>query len=131
MALDLKDGQSCLEAQGIEERNTEVVRNDYNKTDEYGPSHPNAIADGDPLGKGTHDGYNTLVPDCSKGKTMIDYTNFNSHSEAGGSYDIQGRQGIGGRNASLVINKWGANKEYGANSVNSSENVNDGQYIMN
>lgn len=45
--------QSCLEKRGIEERNNEIVRSDYNIEDQYGSTHKNAISDGDVKGKGT------------------------------------------------------------------------------
>ena len=41
---------------GIEERNNEIVRSDYNIEDQYGSTHKNALSDGDPLGKGTMHG---------------------------------------------------------------------------
>lgn len=45
--------QSCLEKRGIEERNNEIVRSDYNIEDQYGSTHKNALSDGDAKGKGT------------------------------------------------------------------------------
>ena len=47
------NGVTCLENRGMEERHVEIARNDYNIEDQYGPTHPDAISDGDPQGKGT------------------------------------------------------------------------------
>ena len=37
-------------------RNREIVRNKYKTTNEYRASHPNALSDGDELGKGENNG---------------------------------------------------------------------------
>lgn len=37
-------------------RNRELVRNKYKQTNEYRASHPNALSDGDDLGKGENNG---------------------------------------------------------------------------
>ena len=43
--------QSCLEKRAIDERNTEIVRSDYNSSDQYSATHKDAISDGDAQGK--------------------------------------------------------------------------------
>ena len=56
--------QSCLEKRGIEERSVEIVRSDYNIENQYGPSHPDALSNGDVNGKGTsHGGHTHYLPD--------------------------------------------------------------------
>ena len=61
-----ENGQSCLEKRGIEERSEEIVRSDYNQENPYGPTHPDAMSDGDAQGKGTgHGGHTAWTPDCT------------------------------------------------------------------
>jgi len=122
--------QSCLEKKGIEERKEHIVRSDYNIEDQYSSSHKDAISDGDPNGKGTgHGGHTHSLPDCSKPTGMIDYSNFDT-TRGGGLYDIEGRNGVGGRNYLKTISLYNENYQYGANLVNTEENVNQGQYQM-
>ena len=118
--------QTCLEKKGIEARNETLVRNDYGKIDEYSALHTDAISNGDPLGKGTMIGGDThATPDCSRTST-IDYSNFDTMI-GGGLYDIEGRNGVGGRRFLMNISKYNANNEYGVNSVDTSANLADGQ----
>lgn len=118
--------QTCLEAKGIEARNETLVRNDYSRVDEYGPTHKDAISDGDPQGKGTgHGGHTHTVPDCNK-PSAIDYSAFDTEN-GGGQYDIEGRNGVGGRTFLKNISLYNENYEYGAHLVDTSLNVADGQ----
>lgn len=43
---------SRLEDISVQFRKTAEAKNAYNKNDEFGPSHPNALSDGDDKGKG-------------------------------------------------------------------------------
>ena len=124
--------QSCLEVNAIERRKEDIVRNDYSQQDEYSQTHPDAISDGDPLGKGSgHGGHTHSIPDCTKPKSLIDYSNFDtSANNLGGSYDINGRNGIGGREFLLTISKYNSEKQYGINSVDTTLNVQDGQIVI-
>ena len=47
----------------------------------------------------------------------------------GGSYDIEGRNGIGGRNWIKAISKFNEEHQYGLNYVDTSLNVAEGQYV--
>ena len=126
----LENGQTCLEKRGMDERSEEIVRSDYNQENPYGPTHPDAISDGDPQGKGTgHGGHNAWLPDCTKPNNMIDYSNFDT-SNGGGEYDIKGRNDVGGRERSLARSMYNQENQYGANLVNTSENVAQGQYYV-
>ena len=119
--------QSCLEKKAIEERQVELARNDYRKTEEYSISHKDAISDGNPLGKGTgHGGHGFWLPDCSRGQTEINYSNFDTEN-GGGKYDIEGRNGIGGKNYLTSINLYGKNNQYTRDSIDMSANIADGQ----
>lgn len=122
--------QSCLEKRAIDERNTEIVRSDYNTSDQYSATHKDAISDGDAQGKGTqHGGHTAWLPDCSKPLNMIDYSNFDTFN-GGGYYDIEGRNDIGGRKRAMVNQLYNSDNQYSANLINTEENRNAGQYVM-
>ena len=121
--------QSCLEKKGIEERKEHIVRSDYNIEDQYSANHSDAKSNGDPLGKGVGGSHTHWLPDCSKPSSMIDYSNFDT-TNGGGSYDIEGRNGIGGRNYLKTISMYNENYQYGSHLVNTEENLNQGQYQM-
>ena len=100
--------QSNLEKEAIVERGIEIVKNDYQKgIDEYRAGHKDAIADGDPQGKGVpgNSGHGHTLPDYGKvtiglnGKRhhYFDHSNFDTESEAGGLYDQEGRNNHAGR----------------------------------
>lgn len=121
--------QTCLEKKGIESREETLVRNDYNKSDVYKETHKDALSDGDPLGKGTgHGGHIHTTPDCTK-PSAIDYSKFDTNG-GGGSYDINGRNGVGGRHFLETISVYSKNKEYGAHLIDTSANLADGQILI-
>lgn len=135
MAEKLENGQTCLEIHGIEERNEEIVRNDYNIEDQYSVTHPDALSDGDSQGKGSgHGGHVDWAPFCSDNNTknMIDYKNFDTsyESQIGDCYDINGRNGIGGRIYLMNKCKYGPEYQYGPELVNTEENRNQGQVVV-
>lgn len=118
--------QSYLEKKGIDARQETLVRNDYSRNDEYSELHSDALSNGDPQGKGTGDGGHTHSTPNYELPPMISYSNFNT-TNGGGLYDIEGRNGVGGRNFLVTINKYNSENEYGKNSVDSSLNLEDGQ----
>lgn len=124
-----ENGQTCLELRGIDERNEEIVRNDYTKENPYGPTHPDAVSNGDIQGKGTgHGGHTAWLPDCTKGTTTINYSNFDTE-HGGGLYDIKGRNGIGGREKAMASSLYNKENPYGANLVKTDESIRQGQYF--
>ena len=126
----IENGQTCLEKRGMEERHQEITRSDYNIENQYGATHPDAISDGDAQGKGTgHGGHTHFLPDCTKPTNMINYSNFDSEN-GGGYYDIEGRNGISGRKRALATSMYNKEAQYGANLVDTSANVADGQYYV-
>ncbi len=126
----IENGQTCLEKRGMEERHQEITRSDYNKTNEYGPTHKDAMSDGDPQGKGTgHGGHTAFLPDCSKPTTTIDYSNFDT-TNGGGLYDLKGRNGIGGRERALNSSLYNKENPYGAYLIDTTRNQEDGQYVI-
>ena len=130
MASTVQNGQTCLEKRGMEERHEEITRSDYNIENQYGPTHPDAISDGDAQGKGTgHGGHTHFLPDCTKPTTTINYSNFDSEN-GGGYYDIEGRNGISGRKRALAISLYNKEIQYGPTLVDTSANVADGQYYF-
>jgi len=124
--------QTCLEKNAIEKRQEELVRNDYSKVDEYSDMHPDALSNGDPMGKGSgNGGHLHSIPNCNLPKSMMDYSNIDTRSEnIGGSYDINGRNGIGGRNFLKTISLYNEVNEYGPNYVDTTLNIEDGQIVI-
>lgn len=124
--------QTCLEKNGIERRQEELVRNDYNRTDDYNDRHPDALSTGDPQGKGSGNGGHThSIPNCDLPKGMYNYSSIDTVSEnIGGSYDINGRNGIGGRTFLKNISLYNENNQYGINSVDTTLNIEDGQIVI-
>lgn len=121
--------QTCLEVKGIESRNNLLVRNDYTIHEEYNATHPDALATGDPLGKGTgHGGHTHYTPDCTR-PSSIDYSNFDTEN-AGGQYDIEGRNGVGGKNFLKNISVYNEQNQYNTNYVDTSANIADGQIVI-
>lgn len=130
MATTVQNGQTCLEKRGIEERHKEITRSDYNIEDQYGPTHKDALSDGDPQGKGTgHGGHTHYLPDCTKPTGTIDYSNFDT-DHGGGQYDIEGRNNISGRKRALAISMYNKENMYGPTLVDTSINRSDGQYFV-
>jgi len=124
--------QTCLEKNAIERRQEELVRNDYSKVDEYNSNHSDALSNGDPLGKGSgNGGHLHSVPNCNLPKTMYDYSSIDTRTpNIGGQYDIEGRNGIGGRIFVQNINIYNQEFEYGMNSVDTELNIQDGQIVI-
>ena len=123
--------QSCLEKRGIEERSVEIVRSDYNIENQYGPSHPDALSNGDVNGKGTgHGGHTHYLPDCNKPTSTIDYSNFDTLN-GGGLYDIEGRNDVGGRKKAINSSLYNHERQYSANLINTEINLRQGQYPTN
>ena len=131
MALN-NSKQSTLEIKGIDERHKEIVRSNYNKQDSYDENHNDAISDPNDdtkiMGKGTNNGgHQHYVPDpTQKG---YNYSSLNT-TDGGGAYDIHGRNGQGGRNRLLSINIYNKTNRYDFDSVDTSANIDEGQYII-
>lgn len=126
--------QTCLEKRGMEKRHEALLRNDYTANDPYNAEHPDAISDGDIQGKGTgHGGHGHWLPDCTKANetvNMIDYSNFDTKN-GGGRYDIEGRNGVGGRDRLKAFSMYNENEQYGLDLVDTSKNIRDGQVYFN
>jgi hypothetical protein len=118
--------QSCLEVKGLQARNELLLRNDYSRNDEYSDLHPDALSDGDPQGKGTGiGGHLHSTPDCTR-PSVINYSNFDTDG-GGGQYDIEGRNGVGGRNFLMTISVYNRENNYCGINIDTTANVADGQ----
>ena len=121
--------QSRLESEAIDKRHELEVISTYQKnTNEYSEQHQDALSNGDPQGKGTGVSMGYSVPGQTTNKG-INYSNIATNS-GGGLYDIEGRNGIGGRMYLETINMYNAEKSYGIDSVDTSKNVAEGQFIV-
>ena len=121
--------QSRLESEAIDKRHELEVISDYQKnTNEYSEQHEDALSNGDPQGKGTGISMGYSIPGQTTNKG-INYTNIATNS-GGGLYDIEGRNGIGGRRYLEAINMYNAENSYGVDSVDTSKNVAEGQFIV-
>ena len=126
----LSNGQTCLEGIAIEKRPVQEAHNEFRATQPYGEP----VAE-----KGTHHGgHSHYIPDCSKAQMIgehfnspIDYSNFDTFN-GGSQCDEKGVPTIShsGRVGNLVINNYGPNNEYGFNSINTAQNIADGQYFV-
>lgn len=121
--------QSRLEAEAIETRKEHLVKNDYQKlVNEYSETHPDALSDGDPLGKGTGNDMTYSLPDATKSKHQ--YTHNVDTTNGGGQYDIEGRNERGGRKRATVVNIYSSAAPYGEDSVDTTKNIEEGQYVI-
>lgn len=116
--------QSKLEKVGIEERKNEILRSDYVSDKPYSANHPDAISNGDKLGKGTnHGGHTHFLPDQTKASTTIDYSNFDTE-HGGNNVDVDTR------NKSMNYSLYNQNYQYGAHLIDSEENLRNGQFKL-
>lgn len=118
--------QSRLEEEGLKLRHDAIVKNDYQRGDqnsEYSEIHKDAKSDGDVKGKGVGTAANPfLVPNRNGSKTSYKNTLI---TDDGGSI-VDKTQ----RNYLESINLYNETREYGPQSVDTSANVADGQYVV-
>ena len=116
--------QSRLEKEGFVKRPELEMMNIYqDDVNEYSSEHKNAKSDGDVKGKGV--GTSThpyLLPNENDSKTSYKPTLITS--EGGGAIDIAKRDEL------QNINIYNELNQYGPNSVDTSKNVADGQYVV-
>ena len=123
--------QTRLESKSIEKRQELLVGNDYDKNDAYSSTHEDALSHPEshdkPLGKGTGNGGHThTLPNPLLPQNGYNYSSIDT-SNGGGSYDIHGRNGKGGRKFLQTINLYGPDNRYGAKIIDTSLNQIDGQ----
>lgn len=128
MATKNNKGQTCLEKHGISARHEQTVRSDYNIENEYSAVHPDAISDGDVQGKGARSGGHThWLPQCDgEPSNTINYSNFatSPSDNIGGKYDVENRK------EQMIRSIYTYEEPYGANLVDTTENQNEGQYVV-
>lgn len=131
MATQSFNTESCLQKRGIEERSNEIVRNDYQRHDnEYSAIHSDALSNGDPLGKGTgHGGHSAWLPNCDGPMGIINYSNFDTFN-GGGQYDIEGRNGVGGRERAMASSLYSNTNQYNVAAICAGLDQIDGQYYV-
>lgn len=135
--------QTDVEKLSIEKRADDALRRRYNfDTNEYSENHDDAKHHSDdqhPLGKGSGDSsqgpnYVPLKTDghiiASKHGTTYGITLNTSSNAVGGSYDVYGRNGIGGRQYMQTINPYNEDNSYGVDSIDTSINVNEHNQIV-
>lgn len=117
--------RTCLEIRSMDERHIEEVRSDYNRYNQYSLTHPDAIADGDKLGRGTlHGGHSHYLPNCNGTIGIINYSNFDTNpaSHAGTNVDNEVRE------TAMARSLYNYEKAYSARIVDTAMNVREGQY---
>ena len=116
--------QSRLEKEAFIKRPELEMMNTYqDEFNEYSENHKNAKSDGDVKGKGVGTASNPyLLPNENESKTSYKPTLITD--QGGGAIDIQQRALLEG------INIYGPDNQYGPNSVDTSANVADGQYVV-
>ena len=132
--------QSRLDKEGIEYRATRIPGknkymdeiNSYDKDNDSARHHDDA---NHPHGKGTGRDLQMTVRDLTAPKTAFNYTNVDTRTEAGGSYDIYGVKGVegafqgdSGREFLKRINFYNPENSYGRDSVVIDTSVR-GQYV--
>ena len=114
---------SCLESVSREERHEEIIRNDYQRDNEYNETHEDARAGGK-LGRGTGGGHTHWLPNCTGALGVFNYSNFDTNpaSEAGTDVDNETRT------LAMVRSLYKPTRMYSENLVDTSLNVREGQY---
>ena len=105
-----------LEQIGKERRQQEFARNTVKKSNKYDENHELAHSTpGQVLGKGDNKGYiNHVIMSYDEYTKDAIVPQVNPDNIGGGEYDINGRNGIGGRKHLETINKYGPKNMYSA-----------------
>ena len=110
-----------LNSEGVEYRKLHVETGSDNlyregEGHEYGENSEDILSrEGKALGKGTGKAMGFAVK-TNGSKTQIDYSQVDTKN-GGGDYDINGRNGVGGRKRLLLMNEYQPSNEYSAESV--------------
>lgn len=114
---------TCLEKRADVARDEQIIRSDYNDTNQYSETHKDAVADGDSRGKGTRSaGHGDWQPDCNAPVNVFNFSNFDTDyaSHAGNDVDNEARD------RSMLKSKYSATKPYGDVQITPRE----GQYFV-
>lgn len=137
--------RSYLEIESMDARHVMEVRSDYQRTNKYSETHPDALApdysggqgrvhttlDGKTYtaGKGTgHGGHGHWLPHASSQIGVFDYSNFDTAvtSNAGNELDNAARNQALTRSLYSALNPYGV----GPNAIDTSLNVLEGQFVL-
>lgn len=117
--------QSCLEYVSMDQRHIQEARSDYQRDNQYSALHPDALASSG-NGKGTHHGgHSHWLPNCRGSIGIINYSNFDTDIASGAGNDCDNMA----REKSLARSLYNGGNVYSLRLVNTSRNVNEGQYV--
>ena len=111
-----------LNSEGVDYRRQHVETGSDNlyhegEGHEYGENSEDILSrEGEPLGKGTGKAMGYAIKNGSAPKTQISYSNVDTKN-GGGDYDINGKNGVGGRKRLMLMNQYNATAEYGEDLV--------------
>lgn len=118
--------KSRIEIEGSETRNDILRKNTFNSnTDVYSEEHDSAKTHDDEShkwGKGSRrisGGHTHVTPNKNASKTQIETGQFDTET-GGGSYDIYGKDNVGGRLRLQAINLYNPDRQYSDESVDTS-----------
>ena len=115
------EDKRTLNSEGVDYRKLHVETGGENlyregEGHEYGENSEDALSrEGKALGKGTGKALGVAVK-TNGSKTQIDYSQIDTKN-GGGDYDINGRNGVGGRKRLILMNEYNSDNEYSADSV--------------
>lgn len=125
--------RTCLERYSMDGMNGQngrhqmEVRSDYQRTNQYSATHPDALATGDAQGKGTgHGGHSHWLPNCNSQMGVFNYSNFDTALSSGAGNDADNNA----RNTAIVRSLYGPTNPYDTTIVDTSLNVAEGQYVV-
>jgi len=72
---------SKLEDMSVEFRDDQIKKNNYTQNDEYRPSHPDTLSDGDELGKDEFNGSVGSLSDIKARESMMKFNKYNRNNE--------------------------------------------------
>lgn len=117
--------RSCLEIYSMDERHIEEVRSDYQRSNQYSGTHPDALATGDAQGKGTgHGGHSHWLPNCTSQIGVFNYSNFDTAIASGAGNDADNAA----RLESMTRSLYSINNPYG--DIDTTMNVLEGQFVV-
>lgn len=109
--------KKTLNSEGVNYRREHVETGSDNRYkegegQEYGENSQDVLSrDGEPLGKGTGKAMGYAIKNNSAPKTQINYDTLDTKN-GGGDYDINGRQGVGGRKRLMGMNEYNRDNQY-------------------
>ena len=116
--------QSCLEYTSIDARRKQEARSDYNRNNEYNALHPDALA-ASGNGKGVGGGHSHWLPNCHGAIGVFSNTNFITNADSGAGNDCDNAA----RERTMARSLYQSNKQYSALSVDTGQNVREGQFV--